>query len=417
MLYRKPCSSVLALAFALALLSACENGSVEPVKEPLEYHLSPLEADLLGSSNSLAGSILPELSRLYPSDNILISPFSVGMGLGMLYNASGEPLRADILNALDLRHFDERDLNKTFNGLASYLNILGNQMDMVFINGLWYPQGLRTDEDCRSRIMAYYDADLEGLDFGKTASWSYINKWAGFKSNGKIPLLTASALKEGSACIINAASVGLNWAFAFDPELTRPEEFQLNPGRTLQVAMMHAPAMPVLYSRGPDAEYLALPVGRGSLVFAAILPSQELALEQYLESFSTLELEGFLSMRDTTTMSVRMPRFTLDFQGSLNAVLQRSGVRNLGAEARPMGRLLSADKLLSDLELQHKATLILSEKGLIKVLNPLPEENPISGSIALNRPFLFAIIETNSGAVLFAGIVRNPGFVPSDQPK
>ena len=415
MLYRKPYSSVLALAFALAILSACENGGVEPVKEPLEYHLSPLEADLIGSSNSLAGSILPELSKLYPSENILISPFSVGMGLGMLYNASGEYLRADILNVLDLRHFDERDLNKTFNGLASYLNILGNQMDMVFINGLWYPQALRADEDCRSRIMAYYNADLEGLDFGKTASWSYINKWAGFKSNGKIPLLTSSALQEGSSCIINAAFIGLNWTFSFDPELTRPEEFQLDPGRSLQVAMMHAPAMPVFYSQASDAEYLALPVGRGSLVFAAILPSKELTLEQYLENFSVVELAGSLSMRDTATMSVRMPRFTLDFQGSLNSGVQRLGLGNLGVETRPMGRLLSGDKMSSGLELQHKATLILSEKGVVNVLNPLPEENPISGSIALNRPFLFAIIETNSGAVLFAGLLRNPGFVPPDE--
>lgn len=408
---------VLALAAAVWLFWACENGAVEPVQEPLEYRLSALESDLIRASNDLGGNLLRELSREFPSDNILISPFSAGMGLGMLYNASGDATRSEVLQTLGLVHFDERDLNKTFNGLASHLTLLNPQSGLSLINGLWYPQNIRAGEACRSRIMAYYDADMEGLDYAKSGSWSYINKWAGYKSNGQIPVLLSALPTQNEALLTNAAAFHGRWTFAFDPARTRTEGFRVNATSAVRVPMMHAPAVPAVYTRHEGAEYVALSLGRGSLAFAVLLPPEEKDLGEYVAALEPEQLSMFFSLKDTAIISLKIPRIGLEAQKPLNRALTAVGMPSLEGGYTPLSELFEGQAPGTGLDMQHKCSLLLSESGLVGGTEAAFEGRASGISIVLNRPFLFAIIETHSGAVVMAGLMRQPAFAPAGPDK
>jgi serine protease inhibitor len=408
---------VLSLAAVVWFFWACENGAVEPVQEPLEYRLSALETDLIRSSNELGANLLRELNREFPSENILISPFSAGMGLGMLYNASGEATRSEVLQTLGLIHFDERDLNKTFNGLASYLTLLNSQSGFSLINGLWYPQSIRAGEACRSRIMAYYDADMEGLDYGKTGSWSYVNKWAGYKSNGKIPVLLSAIPAESEVILTNAAAFHGRWTFAFDPARTRTEGFRATATSAVRVPMMYAPAIPAVYARHEGAEYVALSLGRGSLAFAVLLPPEEKDLGEYVAALEPDQLSVFFSLRDTAVISLKIPRISLEVQKPLMRALAATGMPSLGGGHSTLSELFQGEAPGMGLAIEHKCSLLLSESGLVGGSEAVFEGAPSGVSVVLNRPFLFAIIEVHSGAVVMAGLMHQPAFAPAGQDK
>ena len=68
---------------------------------------------------------------------------------------------------MGLESLVEKEINKSYNELLSFLQISDNHMDISYANSLWFSSELNIQEDYRSRVMAYYDAEISELNISR----------------------------------------------------------------------------------------------------------------------------------------------------------------------------------------------------------------------------------------------------------
>lgn len=110
-----------------------------------------------------------------------------------------------------------------------------------------------------------------------------------------------------------------------------------------------------------------------------------------------------------------MPRFTLENKMDLTPTLQALGMKKAfsgGADFSSMSDVATyislvqqATRLKVDEEGSEGAAVTVIEGYLSDLMRPLPEEEV---DFFLDRPFLFQIIESSTGTVLFMGQVGLP---------
>lgn len=104
-----------------------------------------------------------------------------------------------------------------------------------------------------------------------------------------------------------------------------------------------------------------------------------------------------------------LPRFTLDFSHALNDSLKGMGMAPAFAPSsdfRPMG---AGDFFISSV--LHRAVLEVDEEGTTAsgttavIMRGPPKDN----TLVFDRPFAVLLCDTRTGAILFAGVVYDPG--------
>ena len=119
-------------------------------------------------------------------------------------------------------------------------------------------------------------------------------------------------------------------------------------------------------------------------------------------------LEQFSEREDFT---VSMPKFKFEYEQSLRDVLMNMGLEIAFTDQADFSGISSIDLLISDVI--HKTYIDVNEEGteaaavtaIIFGTTSAPPPPPV---IDLNRPFLMAIRDTKTGAILFMGAVNDP---------
>jgi serpin B len=218
--------------------------------------------------------------------------------------------------------------------------------------------------------------------------------------------------------ITNAVYFKGTWEMQFDANITQDAGFQVSASNTTTVRMMQRTDSDARYpyAENDDVQLLEMPYAHSSgagLSMIVLLPKGDnlSAAEQYLspENLSLLEQSA-----STRQVEVFFPKFQLDTQYSLPAVLSEMGMPTaFTASADFSGMDGRRDLLINDVV--HKAYVDVNEEGTEAaaatgvVVNQMAvrQESPVP-VFRVDHPFVFLIRDDNTGTVLFMGRVTNP---------
>ncbi|KPK65452.1 MAG: hypothetical protein AMS21_04615 [Gemmatimonas sp. SG8_38_2] len=407
--------SVVCLAL-VALTSVCSQDPSGPQEiTSLPRELTASEALLVEADNSFGLKLFREILGGDNGDNVFIAPLSVSMALGMAYNGADGATKDAIQGALELQGLELSQVNESYRDLIELLRGLDPAVEFRIANSIWYDEALEFRQDFLSVNREYFDAEVTGLDFSDPGSASTINDWVAEETSGRIEEIVDSPMSpELVMFLINAIYFKGDWANPFDEELTREGAFFLADGSEKQVEMMsYAQQDTVLAYSDQDegVQVLDMKYGGKAYSMTIVLPQQPGDIEALVADLDSEKWERWLAGLQETHARVSMPKFTLEYELELNEALEALG---MGVAFDPFAadftKIYSGPQRVYLSKVKHKTFLDVNEEGTEAAAATSVEIGVTSmpPMIVVDRPFLFAIREKFSGAILFLGVMVDP---------
>jgi serpin B len=356
----------------------------------------------------------------------VFSPASVAAALQMaLCGARGETA-AELAAALHLTVTPDGSPDGAADAAAESLRALselvndvadGGPVTFRMANTAWIQSGLPLLPEFTARLRDAASAKLEDADFADAheAARAEINRVIEEQTEGKITDLLApgSVNRLTRLVLANAVYLKAPWAEPFPEKATRDAPFYPDGpgGASLKVPMMHGAATRD-YLRADGYQAVLLPYQQSRLAMAVVLPDGPLA--DLRPKIAVGGLRGLLNGRARHQVTLSMPRFRVESAYGLIPVLQQLGVHHAFNGTADFSGMTKSEQLNIG-AIAHKAYIDVDENGteaaaatavvmrLLAAMQPPPRVEMV-----VDRPFLFAIIDTPTGLPLFLGQVTSP---------
>ena len=392
----------------IGLAAAAMGFTFPPSDKPLDPALLAQGKAASAAVNDMGIRMVVDLAAQRRQQNVFISPLSIFMALAMTESGAGGATRDAMRQALALpRNLTDDQLRGSASALMKVLQA-ERGAELSIANGLWSDRSLPMSAEFVKRCRESYQADLTTLDFRQPSAAAEIEKWVREKTHGKISgLVSPDQLASMRALLTNAVYFHGKWSYQFPKNETRAETFHLAAGGGKRVQMMHNPSIPGAYRKGDGFEAAALDYRSSHIRLYAILPAPGSSPEQVLAKISMQQLRSGPREID---LDLRLPRFTLDYKEELADSLSRGGMAaafHSDADFAPMG---SPGFFLGGVV--HKTRLEVDEEGTTAAAATgglLSASVPRVKPLVFNRPFALLLCDTQTNAVLFAGVVYEPG--------
>jgi serpin B len=402
-------------ALLLTLLAACGDpvglGEVEPITE-LPRALSVAEAEVIARSNRFGAELLREVLADDDRDNVILSPLSASMALGMTMNGTdGETFDA-IRGGLGFEVLSQEEINDAYRGLIELLTELDPTVRFDIANSVWAREEIPFHQSFFDVVSASFEAEATALDFDDPASLDVINGWVNDRTNGFIDSIVDQLDPALVMLLINAIYFEASWTNAFDPADTREQLFRRADGSTVTVDMMSISDAELGFGGGSvgGAGYMVveLPYGGGAFSMLVVVPDadvRELAAGLDDDAWAGIA-EG---LTPTVVDGVSIPKFELSHDTYLNDALKRMGMEVAFTPSADFTRMSPIGDQLCIAYVRQKTFMEVDERGTraAAVTAVGIGLESFTGLVA-DRPFLIAIRERLSGTLLFVGVVGDP---------
>jgi serine protease inhibitor len=402
------CKIYLWCGVLVIMLAAAAMGfTFRPSDKPVDSALIAQGKAASAAVNDMGIKMVVDLSEHRRQQNVFISPLSIFMALAMTESGAGGTTRDAMRQALAVpQNLTDNQLRGSASALMKVLQA-ERGAELSIANGLWSDR-LPMSTEFVKRCRESYQADVTTLDFQQPSAAAEIEKWVKEKTHGKISdLVSRDQLSSMRALLTNAVYFHGKWSYQFPKNETRAASFHLAAGGEKKVQMMHQPSIPGAYRKGDGFEAAALDHRGSQIRLYAILPSPGSSPEQVLSKISMQQLRSPTGEID---LDLRLPRFTLDYKEDLADALSRRGMAaafQSGADFAPMGSpgfYLGGVLHKTRLEVDEEGTTAAAATG-VAVLASVPRVK----TLVFNRPFALLLCDIQTNAVLFAGIVYEPG--------
>lgn len=406
----------LLLSMLLCLpFTACnddvEEQSILPIMQPIE--LNATEKEMAAQQGDFASTLSLELCRQLggeKTDNWLVSPFSLQCALGMLSNGANGETHDEILYTLGLSQYSQEEVNVYFKKLIEGLHTVNSAITVKTSNSVWGNAGVPLKDDFQKMNIENYFAMVSQLDFSDPSAVDQINAWCNQTTEGLIPSILDEVNPTATVYLLNSLYFKARWESEFAPEKTQEGYFNTSSGKVVKADFMQTQRM-AAYVENEWFTSTSLSYQNDSYVMRLILPQPEISIDQVLQALS--ESDGNLWKNVILAdINLKMPRFTLENKMDLIPALQALGMKkaftneadfsSMSDIATYISLVQQATRLKVDEEGSEGAAVTVIEGDL---MSPLPEEKV---DFFLDRPFLFQIIESSTGTVLFMGQVGLP---------
>jgi len=373
-----------------------------------------MNSGIAAASNAFGFDLFQQLQRQAANKNVFFSPLSVSVALAMTYNGAVGETKNAMARALKIGGMNHAELNRSSAELLGALKSSDPKIELAIANSLWARGGVRFNEAFLARNRQFYGAEVATLDFKSPQSVATINRWVDANTKGKINRIIDQIDPDQVMFLINAVYFKGQWQKRFEKTLTQSRPFHMLGGQQKQVPMM-AQSGNYLYYRGDKFQAVSLPYGKGGVSLYLFLPDQGSSYDDFLKSLSYRKWEEWMNSFNDAPGDVKLPRFKLDYENTLNDALKAlgMGVAFSASEADFSGIRAERDLFIS--EVKHKAIVEVNEEGTeaaaatsvgigITSVGPTPQRF----TFIADRPFLMVIRDSQTGAILFMGAVMEP---------
>jgi serpin B len=359
-------------------------------------------------------ALFDQLRQETPGQNVLVSPTSVALALALAYNGAGGETQAAIARVLAVHGLDFDQLNRGNRALTEYLTQLDPAVALEIANSLWVNQDLPVRADYLERMQANYGAEVATLDFGQPAATARINDWVKAHTRDRIPTIVDELPPDQLLVLVNAVYFKGEWSEAFDSAQTRDRPFTLANGEVIEHPLMTQQG-DYLYLETDQFQAVSLPYGTGALSFEVILPAPGTDLATLSTQLTPETWQSWMNQMRSRPGEVQLPKFQFKYEADLIPALTALGMGiAFQAGQADFSGLTELDALIS--QVRHKTFIEVNEAGteaaastaigIMPTSIALPPEAPFQ--MVVDRPFLAAIRDRQTGTVLFMGAIVDP---------
>ena len=423
----------LALFTASFIASSCIEANAQA--------LGPQERTLVEAYNASGTALFKDFAA--KPGNIVFSPYSIGTAMAMaLQGARGENGRqmagvfkqtlpreeiaeANATVRAALQSYDKSGAKCPGGLKPSDANCQGvPSASLLIANALMLgPRGELVSGEYAGLLKDKYGADIF-----KNAGVDEINNWVNRATQGKIDRIVDRVDPNNVATLLDAVYFNAKWAARFHKGATIAERFNLNVRAHMDVPTMHLQAdfaiTPRLGNRvAQPASYRAirLPYEVGSLGMIILLPDAvdgAALIAQHIDAREWAEIAA--TLRDPANekfIDHVLPRFKTKFTADLASPFTQQGmVRAFDPKLADFSGISGKPPTQVPLfisAIAHRAMIDVMEDGTeataaTSVAVAVASVRRPSETFRIDHPFLFALMDDASGAILFQGRITDP---------
>lgn len=348
------------------------------------------------------------------TENVIVSPAGVASAFALLDVGTSESYRAAARNVLgfDARHAAATDFEDLRDSIATIDKAAdGAGSVFSFANAAVFDPRLNVRADILPR-MRETRADVSVQSLADAATVQAINGWVASKTRGLIPTIVDDSIGGMRLIVLNALSFKDDWAVAFDKARTLPAPFHNAAGTVSDVPMMHARMATPFRS---DGRFAAIDLRYKSDRFSLVLVTTRDGPANFAEFAGVLDwLSG--NAFEPADVGLQMPRFTLRQSFDVLPALDAAGLA-AARRAHDAFSPMAVDPVDISAVLQ-KIYLGINEQGteaaavtsvMVRAATVAPRLK--SETLAIDRPFLFALRDRMTGLILLSGYL---GRIPAE---
>ena len=403
--------SISAIAVIILAAVACEKNDVEEIVDPADNPLKKLElttrsADFARRGNEFAFAFLDKVNKGSDKD-FIVSPLSMQFLLGMILDGAKGQTADEICEVLGYGAGEVGAVNEYCQSMLEQLPELDKATKLSIANAVMVNKNYSLLDSYKSTVSKYFDAEVSNLDFSNNkAAVSAINKWCSNHTNGLIPEVIKSVSPNDLAYLLNALYFKSQWKNKFPKENTSNAPFTTDDGSTKTVQMMRMREL-LLYQDDDVLQAVRLPFGNGAYSMVVILPAEGKTLSDVTESLDSESWAKFRSSLVPCDVDLWLPKFETKYHIDLNGVLSAMGMPSAFSPKSADFSAMSKEDINLSL-VQQDAIIKVDEAGAEAAAVSLagfvtaaaPGQHVVFHA---DKPFLYLITESSTGAILFAG--------------
>lgn len=414
---KKRLIKLIALVMCAAMLTGCAaSGGVKNLTDGVNAADVTLPEVTDYTMIGDLGAGLMQYAAAQEAENPVLSPLSAYLCLAMLMPGANENTKAEFEKILGA---DWDYVSALAADIAAQLEKTGGSTKLDLANSIWTDDDKAViEEEWLKTVKAYFGPDIYSADLPSDGALKAINKWVNDKTNGMIPKLHDENYdKDTIMVLLNALYMKAEWAHKFDAESTYDREFTKADGSAVTVPFMNMYEAYESYIKTEDAEGIMLPYDDGRLAFIALKPGSGDA-RGYASSLTGAKLKELIAAAKADTfVTVNMPKFSTGYSVYLTDALKAMGMTDAFdpflADLSGAGRGVDGPLYISyvfqrvkvDVDEEGTEAAAVTEIATAEGC-ALPADEPIV--LTFDKPFVYAIVATETGVPLFAGVMENP---------
>lgn len=400
---------------SLLLLGLVSCDKVEPITD------NPSSTDLQSDfylSQSMQNDIL-DFSvdffkhQIEDDENTIVSPQSLYFALGMTINGANGDTQQELINTLckgsDLQEFNDN------------ISALINQTDTKtcnIANSIWLRdvQDLSLNSEFKKSSEEYFKSEIYTKKFdGKFVDT--VNKWVSKNTDGMIDTILNEVPSEDTMMyLINAICFDAKWNDKYDDvQINENGKFTNSKGDIQDVVMLNSTEDTYLCDE-QSTGFLKYYLG-GKYAFMGILPNEDVSINDYMESLtgdSFINLYRSKISGNSVNVKVTIPEFKCTSEYLLNDTLKDMGISSAFDEfSADFSNMIDSNtyKLYMGKVIQ-KAYIQVDRNGTKASAITSISMNDATAmletyQVYLDRPFIYAIMDTDTELPIFMGVVNN----------
>lgn len=421
---------VLSLLALLITISACSNMKTEitnntnnpsdpitPAKqEPIVLtqadYKTASESGIVQANNRFGFKIFSELNKQEQNKNLFIAPASLSTALTMAYNGADGATKEGMEKTLELSGLKISDINQGYNKLLKILSYADDKVKFNIANSLWVNKGTNLKDSFVNENEKNFDAKLSELDFNLPDSLNTINNWVSDKTEKRIPKVLSKIEPNTILFLINAIYFKGSWSQKFDKEQTSDQDFNLIDGTKKTLPMMFRKA-DYNYYKGDNFQAVELPYGDGKFSMYVFLPDESSNLNEFYKNLNQENWTTWTTGLKKSAGKVSIPRFKVEYEKELKDTLKTLGMNIAFSGAANFKNMIERSVSIS--QVIHKTFVEVNEEGteaagatVVAITKNSISFNPKEFYFNANRPFFNAIVEKQTGTILFMGSINEP---------
>lgn len=372
-------------------------------------------------NNGFACNLYAQL-RETSGGNLFFSPYSVRYALAMACAGARGETQKQMRETLRFVMGQEL-IHADFAKWRNYLDAIQGrgEVELRMANTLWPQKGAPLLADYLKVMKESYGADITPVDYvnAEPAARAQINRWVADATKNKIGNVMAGPLSRDTRLVlVNAIYFKGAWESVFDASRTRDEAFYLDEGKSVQTPFMRQTGV-FKYIKNHGAQCVELPYAGGDLSMLVILPNARKAgafFKFEKENVFVPNISTWHNKSEAQKVEVILPKFRIEWGvASLKAPLEKLGTRDAFDQKTADFSGMSGGKELWISDVVHKTFVEVNEEGTeaaaataVAMVMLGGMRNPPPPVFRADRPFVFAILDNATGAILFMGRVMNP---------
>ncbi len=380
-----------------------------------QVNLTEKQKQLVASSNAFGFDFFRKVTEVSGTNsNLMVSPLSVSMALGMTRNGAANSTLSAMTSTLGFSGMSEQEINDSYKYIVQTFASLDPKVKMQIANSIWYRNTFSVEQPFVQANQYYFDATVTPLDFSQASAVDVINSWVKEKTNSLIPKIIDGIPAEAVMYLVNAFYFKGQWKYQFDAKDTRDRTFYVNSGPAIQVPAMVQHAT-FNYFKGSGFAAIELPYNQGNYTLVVLLPDNGKSASDVISALTLANWNTWSRQFTETDIQLQLPKFKYEYEEkNMQPILTALGMGVAFDSDNADFTRINPNGGLYISKVLHKTFIETNEEGseataitAVEVgVTSIGPDQPLYFTV--DRPFVYFIQEKSTGTILFIGTVMNP---------